>query len=75
MKKEKNFSTIIIFYLNVSGNGKGKEYNFEGELEYEGEYKNEKRNGKGKEYYYNGQLRFEGEYLNDRKWTGKGLIY
>ena len=33
--------------------GKGKEYNFEDELIYEGEYKHGERHGKGKEYENN----------------------
>ena len=36
-------------YVNGSGNGKGKDYNW-GKLIFEGEYINEIRNGKGKEY-------------------------
>ena len=38
-------------YLNGERNGKGKEYNIFGKLEFEGEYLNGERNGKGKEYY------------------------
>ena len=53
-------------------NGKGKEYNDEGKLEFEGEYLNGKRNGKGKEYYFNKKLLFEGEYSNNKRWNGKG---
>ena len=35
-------------YLNNEENGKGKEYYYDGELEFEGEYKNGLRwNGKG----------------------------
>ncbi len=34
-------------YLNGLRDGKGKEYNYNGYLEFEGEYKNRKRNGKG----------------------------
>ena len=53
-------------------NGKGKEYDFNGKLIFEGEYLNGIRwNGKGKEYYDNGKIRFEGEYLNGKKWNGK----
>ena len=37
---------------------KGKEFNYKGELTFEGEYLNGKRNGKGKEYDYNGKLTF-----------------
>ena len=42
--------------------GKGKEYDYNGNLIFEGEYFNGKRNGKGKEYYHDDQLKFEGEY-------------
>ena len=59
------------YYLNAKKNGKGKDYDEDGNLEFEGEYLyNHKR--KGKEYYKNGKLRFEGEYLYDKKWSGKG---
>ena len=59
------------YYLNAKKNGKGKYYDKDGNLEFEGEYLyNHKR--KGKEYYKNGKLRFEGEYLYDKKWSGKG---
>ncbi len=46
-------------YKNGQRNGEGKEYNWNGELMFEGEY----LNGKGKEYYLNDILKFEGEYL------------
>ena len=55
-------------------NGKGREYNYKGELKFEGEYLNGERNGKGKEYNYDGQLRFESEYAN-RERNGKGYKY
>ena len=58
--------------MNNNINGKGKEYNWNGKLIFEGEYLNGKRVGKGKEYDYDGKLIFEGEYLNDLKWNGKG---
>ena len=59
------------YYINAKKNGKGKHYDRDGNLEFEGEYLyNRKR--KGKEYYKNGKLRFEGEYLYDKKWNGKG---
>ena len=60
----------IIYELN----GKGKEYDYDCNLLFEGEYLNGKRNGKGKEYYFNGNLRFEGEYLNGKR-NGKGKYY
>ena len=50
----------------INGNGKGKEYDYLGELIFEGEYLNGEKNGKGKEYR-NGKLIFEGEYLNGKK--------
>ena len=62
----------ILYKLNNSINGKGKEYYSSGKLIFEGEYLNGKRNGKGREYARNGNLKFEGEYLNDLKWNGKG---
>ena len=42
--------------MNKKRNGKGKEYDYDGNLIFEGEYLNGKRNGKGKEYY-NGNIR------------------
>ena len=63
-------------YYNDNKNGKGKEYNKEGELIFEGEYKEGKRwNGKGKEYNNKKELIFEGEYLNGERWNGKGKEY
>ena len=58
-------------YLNGERNGRGKEYDVNGNLLFEGEYLKGERNGKGKEYYANGQLSFEGEYLKGKRWTGK----
>ena len=63
-----------IIYELKNGNGKIKEYDYKGKLEFEGEYLNGLRNGKGKEYYENGNLKFEGEYLNNKK-NGKGKKY
>ena len=63
-----------IIYKLINGNGKIKEYNEYGELEFEGDYLNGQRNGKGKEYHINGKLKFEGEYLNGKK-HGKGKEY
>ena len=48
---------------------KGKEYNKQGKLLFEGEYLyNYKYKGKG---YHKGKLDIEGEYLFDKKWDGK----
>ena len=52
--------------------GKGKEYYWNNELIYEGEYLNRKRHGKGKEYRL-GKLIFEGEYINGRRWKRKRI--
>ena len=51
--------------------GKGKEYNYKGEIEFEGEYLKGVKNGKGKEYFKNGKIKFEGEYLNGKRLNGK----
>ena len=53
-------------------NGKGKEYDYDGIILFDGEYLNGKRNGKAKEYDDEGNLKFDGIYLNDLKWNGKG---
>ena len=60
-------------YLYGERNGKGKEYDFEGNL-FEGNYLNDVRDGIGKEYYPNGILEYEGEYLNNNR-NGKGKEY
>ena len=57
-------------YLNGERNGKGKEYNDDGQLKFEGEYLyNYKIKGK---YYINEKLEYEVEYSYDKKWNGKG---
>ncbi len=61
-------------YELKNGTGFVKEFDYDGNLIFEGEYKNEKRNGKGKEYLGNGILIFEGEYRNGIK-NGKGKEY
>ena len=45
-----------------------------GKLEFEGNYKDNKRNEQGKEYKYNGDLKFEGEYSYNYKIRGKEYI-
>ena len=79
---DKNYIIFSGEYKNGKKNGKGKEYNEEGDLIFEGNYLNGKRNGKGIEYnkvstntgnrfeYY----KFEGEYLNGLK-NGFGKLY
>ena len=61
-------------YLGGQKNGKGKEYNYEVKLIFEGEYYKDKRKS-GKKYYYKGKIKFEVEYLFDKKWNGKGKEY
>ena len=53
---------------------KGKEYDGEGKLKYEGEFSNGKYNGLGKEYSYWGYLIYEGEFLDGKK-NGTGKEY
>ena len=56
-------------YLNEKRHGKGKEYDREGKLIFEGEYEYDyKLNGKE---YINGKLFYEGEYLYNKKFNGK----
>ena len=55
-------------------NGKGKEYNTEGIVIFEGEYLNGIKNGEGKEYYWNGSVIFVGQYLNGKR-NGRGKEY
>ena len=62
-------------YELKDGKGKMKEFDeYNGKLEFEGEYLYGKRNGKGIEYWDNGKVIFEGEYL-DGKPNGKGKEY
>ena len=61
-------------YKKIIGDKIYKEYNFlNGDLEYEGEYSNNKWNGIGKKYYKN-KLDYVGDYL-DNKRNGKGEEY
>ena len=48
---------------------KGKEYDFEDNLVFEGEYYNHQRIY-GIEYYIIGTKKFEGEYNNNKRWNG-----
>ena len=78
--KINNYNNQFLFEIK-DGNGKGKEYNFNGKLEYEGEFKNGERI-KGKEYN-DDKIIFKGEYLNGKRWNGiikeynyeDGIIY
>ena len=66
-----NYKLFSNKYIVYESKGKGKEYDYDGDLRYEGEYLNGKRHGKGKEYNYNGELIYEGEYLKGKR-HGKG---
>ena len=66
------FGSVIKYekeYLNNKLNGKVKQYYYEGDLKFEGEYLYGHKI-KGKEYFENGKIKFEGEYLFDREWDG-----
>ena len=62
-----------VIYELINGNGKVKEYDNDGNLQFEGEYLNGKRNGLGKLYNYKGELIFEGKFLNDKRIDKKTL--
>ena len=70
---EKNKKDEIDFEIK-EGNGKGKEYNNDGNLEFEGEYLKGKRKEIKKEYYFDDKLKFEEKYLNVEK-NGIGKEY
>ena len=53
-------------------NGKGKEYDYDGNMIFEGEYLNGKRHGNGNGYNDNGELILECEYKNGKMWNAKG---
>ena len=72
-RKEYDISTNKMVFEGKYLNGKGKEYDYYGDVIFEGEYLNWKRNGKGKEYYYNGKLKFKGEFLNGSKKEYKAI--
>ena len=58
-------------YEIIKGNGKVREYYYDGTLLFEGEYKNGRRNGLGKEYDNEGNLEYEGEFIEGRKKISK----
>ena len=64
-------------YIIYETKNKGKEYDYNDELLYEGEFLHGKRNGKGKEYinrYDKDEVIFEGNYLNGKR-NGPGKEY
>jgi len=54
----------------INGNGKGKEYNIHGDLEFEGEYKDGNKL-KGKEYSKYNKTKYIDEYKENNIWIGK----
>ena len=60
-------------YIEYQIKNKGKEFDYNDNLLYEGEFFNGERNGKGKEYEFE-KLVFEGEYLNGKR-NGYGKEY
>ena len=73
LEKFFSFNCKILKFEGYYKNGQkyGKEYNYNGNLIFEGEYFNENIwNGKAKEYK-NNLLIFEGEYKDGKRWKGK----
>ena len=71
MEKEKNIMKKLKFegeYLNGARNGKGKEYDKEGNLKFEGEYSYGEKI-KGKEYV-EGKLEYDGDFLFGKTYNG-----
>ena len=66
-----NYKIFSGRYIIYETKGKGKEYNCENKLLFEGEFLNGERK-KGKEYSEDENIIFEGEYLNGRRWNGMG---
>ena len=68
-----NYQLFTKKYIIYSSKTKGKEYDWNGDLLYEGEFLKGERHGKGKEYFpYDNRIKFDGEYKHGKKWTGKG---
>ena len=69
-----NYKRIRGIYRVIERNGKGKEFNIYGELEFEGEYLSGKKYGKGKEYYGKRDIYYIGIFesininLNEKKY-------
>ena len=53
--------------------GKGTLFDINGDIIYEGEYKNDKRNGKGI-YYEKNKIIYEGDFINNKA-EGKGKLF
>ena len=53
--------------------GKGKQYDEEGMLQYEGEFRDGAQDGKGR-FYVRGRLRYKGD-MSRGEYHGKGTVY
>ena len=62
----KDYKTYKDRYIIYETKFRGKEYDRNNELIYEGEYLNGEKSGKGKEYFH-GKVIFEGEFLRGKK--------
>ena len=65
-----NFGNLL--YRLIEGCGYVKEYNEDGDLIFEGNYKNGVKYGKGKEYIDGLKILYEGTYYNGKRSKGKG---
>ena len=75
-KEYNGYNDELLFegeYLNGKRNGKGREYDNNGNIKFEGEYLNGKRNGKGKEYYDNDKLYLRRIFKWRKKWKRKRI--
>ena len=61
-----------IIYEIINENGKVKEYDYNDNLIFDGEYLNGKRSGIGREYNSKGIIYYYGEYVNGHRWNGIG---
>ena len=72
IKKYNNIPDLLSYeceYRNGEKNGKGKEYNYKGQIKFDGEYLNGKRwNGNSKIYYNTGEINIEYEYIKEGKY-------
>ena len=59
-----NYKIFSDRYIIYGGNRKGKEYNYDDKLLFEGEYLNKKKKGKGREYNYNDLYLFKFDIFN-----------
>ncbi len=66
------FDATVDRLINIEG--RGKEYYPDGQIFYDGEWKNNLRDGVGKSYDSDGNLEYEGDWKKGKK-HGKGKLY